>query len=74
MNSYFLKIPVYVTDEFGSGAALLILLIGVAIIFLAKLMGNSENDFISTLGEEIIFKLGIGCSLTGLIALLISFG
>jgi len=72
MNSYFLKTPVYITDEFGSGTALLILLIGVVIIFLAKLMANSENSFVSAFGEVFIFKLGVGCSLSGIIAFIIS--
>ena len=72
MNSYLLKTPVYITNEFGPGGAFLIILIGVGIIFLAKLMANSENSFISTFGEEFIFKLGIGCSLSGIIAFIIS--
>ncbi len=69
---FSLSTPVYITNEFGPGGAFLIILIGVGVIFLAKLMANSENSFVSTLGEEIIFKLGIGISLTGVISFIIS--
>lgn len=72
MNGYLLKTPVYITDEFGPGTAFLIVLIGVGIIFLARLMSNSENSFISAFGEEMVFKLGIGVSLSGVIAFIIS--
>ena len=69
---FLLKTPIYITDEFGPGEAFLILLVGVGMIFLAKFMAESKNTFISTLGEEIIFKLGIACSISGLIAFVLS--
>lgn len=72
MNYYYLKIPVYITDELGSYGSLLMVLLGVLIIFLAILMGKSNNSFVSAFGEELIFKIGIGVLLTGIIALLIS--
>ena len=67
-----LKTPVYVTDEFGVGGGLLITLIGVGMIFLAKLMADSKNSFVSAFGEVFIFKLGIGISLSGVICFIIS--
>ena len=69
---FLLKIPVYITDDFGPGGAFLIILFGVGVIFLAKLMASSENSFISAFGEEMVFKLGIGLSLSGIIAFIIS--
>lgn len=69
---FLLKTPIYITDEFGPGEAFLILLVGVGMIFLAKFMAESKNTFISTLGEEIIFKLGIAGSISGLIAFVLS--
>ena len=72
MNNYFLKTPVYITDDFGPGGAFIIILIGVGVIFLAKLMANSENSFISAFGEEMVFKLGVGVSLTGVISFIIA--
>lgn len=72
MNKYLLKTPVYITDEFGPGGAFIIILIGVAVLFLSKLMANSNNSFISAFGEEIAFKIGMGISLSGVLAFLIS--
>ena len=72
MNIYLLKTPVYITDEFGPGGAFLIILLGVAIIFIARLMAGSNNAYVSAFGEEFIFKIGIGLSLSGVIAFIIS--
>ncbi len=69
---FLLKTPVYITDDFGPGGAFIIILIGVGVIFLAKLMANSENSFISAFGEEMVFKLGVGVSLTGVISFIIA--
>ena len=72
MNYFPLKIPVYITDEFGPGGALLLILIGVATIFLAVLIAGRDIPFISSFAEEFIFKIGIGISITGVISFIIS--
>lgn len=74
MELNLLKTPIYITDELGPLGSIGLIVVGIIILLLGKLLEGSENSCLEVIGEDLMFKFGIGLALTGLISLPFSFG
>lgn len=74
MGFYFLKIPVYLTDEGPEGAVWLFLMAGLGFVMfiLGRTADDMGNSCLSTVVGDLMAKLGIGLMLTGIISGIIS--